>query len=309
MKYAVNGMICRMIAVLLAVCCCFPLLLPGEAQASTDVTRVRAIQGGVSLRTQPYEDAPKIRGVHSDYELEVSDERNGWYYVYYKGDWGWVIGTRVIVIERNGSSGNRTPSVPRKPDSSSPSARKPYSPPRNNAKSTHRPQHNSESFEHFSGFASVAARPNQRLSTRTGPSTRYDEPGTYSQDTQVRAMSKAYDYNNNIWWIQFQMIYRGKVYCLYTGLKRFDGLDIDRLPTEKIIGSCNVNVSAEAYYAPGENGARMSRNVPAYTACDIYAVVSGQNSDWIQIEFWDSGVGQLRRAWIKEWYADNEYFF
>ena len=294
----VNSMVLRKaVASLLALCTVLLLVIPAGSLASTDVLRVRAVKGGVSLRTQPYEDAPKIRGIHSDYVLDVSDERNGWYYVYYKGDWGWVTGSRVTVVERRGSSGRSSGGGSSRP-AASPSSGSPSSRPSG-----------SGSFRSFSGFANIAATPNQKLATRTGPATRYDEPGTYAQDTQVRAMSKAYDSVNGIWWIQFQMRYRGQVYCLYTGLKRFNGLDINWLPTEKVIGRCWLSMSAEAYYAPCEDAARNSWDVPASTQCDIYAVVTGSSSDYIQVEFYDSVHGTWRRAWIKEWYADEEYFY
>lgn len=287
------GMFRRMAAALLVFCCVFTLLFPAGVLAGTNVTRVRVVKGGVSLRTGPSEDAPKIRGVHSDYELDVSDERNGWYYVYYKGDWGWVTGRRVTVISRGNSSGN----------SSSPKSGQSVS-------SSRSSQQSSGSFRYFSGFGNITVRPNQKLATRSGPATRYDEKaGTFNVDSSVLAMSRSYDAPNNLWWIQFQMIYRGRVYCLYTGEQRFSGLDVSRLPVEKVIGRCTVSMSAEAYYAPCENAARMDWDVPANVSCDIYAMVPGENSDYIQIEFYDHLRSTWRRAWIKEWYADNEYFY
>lgn len=296
-----NKVLRRVLASLFSLCTVLLLVLPAGSLASTDVLRVRAVKGGVSLRTQPYEDAPKIRGIHSDYVLDVYDERNGWYYVSYKGDRGWVTGSRVTVVERRGSSGSSSAG-------SSSGRSSAYGSTPTPRPASVRPS-GSGGFRSFSGFANIAARPNRKLATRTGPATRYDEPGTYAQDTQVRAMSKAYDSGNGIWWIQFQMRYRGQVYCLYTGLKRFDGLDISQLPTEKVIGRCRLSMSAEAYYAPCEDAARNSWDVPANTQCDIYAVVTGSGSDYIQVEFYDSVHGTWRRAWIKEWYADEEYFY
>ncbi len=160
-----------------------------------------------------------------------------------------------------------------------------------------------------SAFAGIPAYPNRKLATRTGPSTKYDEPGTFSFKKPVTAMSKAYDTENNIWWIQVQFVYSGKRYFAYTGLKRFDGLDISLLPEDQVIGTCYFSTAAEAFYAPGEDAARMKRDIPAGTYCSIYALVQGTDSDYIQVDFYDSGLGQMRRAWVKEWWADQEEFY
>ena len=160
-----------------------------------------------------------------------------------------------------------------------------------------------------SGFAGIPAYPNRKLATRTGPSTKYDEPGTFSVKKSVTAMSKAYDTVNEIWWIQVQFVYSGKRYFAYTGLKRFDGLDINQLPEEQVIGSCYFSTAAEAFYAPSDDAARMKRDIPAGTYCSIIAQVQGTDSDYIQVDFYDPGLGQMRRAWVKEWWADQEVFY
>ena len=289
-----NRVLCRLLAVFMAFCCVLPLLFPAAALAGTDVVRVRVIEGGVSLRSEPNENAPKIRGIHSNYELYVQDERNGWYKVTYKGDTGWITGKRVIVIERRGTGGGTSDYV------ITPTPRPTSTP----------VQYSSGNFEYYSGFGNVIVWPSMKLATRSGPATRYDEDaGTFRIDTSVLAMSRSYDAPNNRWWIQFEMVYRGKVYCLYTGEQRFSGLDLSRLPVETVIGRCSLSMSAEAYYAPSENAARMNWDVPADVNCDIIAMVPGVNSDFIQIEFYDSWHGTWRRAWIKEWYADEEYFY
>ena len=291
-----NSVFLKAFALLLVCCCVFPLLLPSGAQADSVLFRVRVIKGGVSLRTQPYEDAPKIRGVHENYELDVYREQNGWYYVYYKGDYGWVVSTRVNIISGPTSRPTARPTT-------RPTARP-------TARPTVRPNVQPYSgSDHHTNFANITAWPSMNLSVRTGPSPKYDGDDTYSKSTSVRARSKAYDANNNRWWILFSMTYRGKEYWLYTGEQRFDGLDLNLLPTEEVIGFCYVSMSAEAWFAPSENAARMNWDVPAETACDIYALVSGPNSDFILVDFYDTRLQTWRRAWIKDWYVDSETFY
>ena len=70
-----------------------------------DVTRIRTNEQGASLRSDPYKtDYNKIRGVHAYYELDVYDEQNGWYYVYYNGQYGDVNpGTKYVTVIAWGS--------------------------------------------------------------------------------------------------------------------------------------------------------------------------------------------------------------
>ena len=164
-------------------------------------------------------------------------------------------------------------------------------------------------FDDYTDYANVRATLNRRMATRTGPGTQYDEPGTFPQSTSVRAMSKAWDSRNEIWWIQVRFTYQGAEYTAYTGLKRFDGLSLNSLPNESVIGSCSTSRSIEAYYAPSDNAARMSRNVPAGVSCTIYGYVYGSYGDYIQIEFYDYGIQKWRRAWVKDWAVDDYYMY
>ena len=58
-----------------------------------------------------------------------------------------------------------------------------------------------------------------RLSTRTGPGTQYDEPGTYYQNTwntaQVQVINSAWDDHNDIWWVQVDFAASGKKFRAY----------------------------------------------------------------------------------------------
>ena len=45
--------------------------------------------------------------------------------------------------------------------------------------------------------------------------------------------------------------------------------------------------------------------MPSGVKCDIYALVRGPYSDFIQIEFYDYGISSWRRAWVKDWAVDD----
>ena len=60
------------------------------------------------------------------------------------------------------------------------------------------PQQSTSSSGNYTQYASVTGTLNQRLSTRTGPSTKYDEPGSFLRaGDRVTVLSKAWDDDNN----------------------------------------------------------------------------------------------------------------
>lgn len=62
-----------------------------------------------------------------------------------------------------------------------------------------------------------------KLSTRSGPSTTYDDMGTYSVKGQwIRVYCRAWDDRNDIWWVKVGIPYHGETRVLWTGYKRFD---------------------------------------------------------------------------------------
>lgn len=77
---------------LLAVCLVVLILCSASiALADTNVTKIRTLDRGASLRSDPWVgENNKIAGVHANTTLDVYDEVNGWYYVYYNGMWGYV---------------------------------------------------------------------------------------------------------------------------------------------------------------------------------------------------------------------------
>ncbi len=158
-------------------------------------------------------------------------------------------------------------------------------------------------------YASVWARLNRKMSTRTGPGTQYDEPGTFfSSGTDVLLVSRAYDSANDRWWVQADFEYRGKRIRAYTGSQRFDNLYLSSLPEEVLMGWGQTSDLGEAWAGPGANYQRV-RDVPSYTYAQIYGFVynRSEDADYIQIEFYDSGLGCYRRAWIKEWAFEADY--
>ena len=153
--------------------------------------------------------------------------------------------------------------------------------------------------DHYTSYASVSSVLNSRLATRTGPSTTYDEPGSFfSAGTSVNVLSRAYDTRNNIWWVQVEFSYSGAWYRAYTGVKRFNNLNLNAIPEEYQIGECMLNGSTAGRYGPGYSYAAISRSLPAYASCAVFGYAASGSGDYVQIECYDNGLGQYRRAWV-----------
>ena len=165
----------------------------------------------------------------------------------------------------------------------------------------------------YTQYAYITCTLNSKLATRTGPGTVYDEPGTFlSAGSAVTVLSKAYDSANGIWWVQVEFSYNRSKYRAYTGVKRMNDLNLSSVPEEIPIGSCTVNYSLECYYGPGTEYKQIARNVPAGVSCTIYGYASGRGayeSDYILIEFYDSGLKCWRRAWVHDPYVDDYYMY
>ncbi len=158
----------------------------------------------------------------------------------------------------------------------------------------------------YTRYASVTAVSNQRIATRTGPGTQYDEPGSfYKAGTSVKVVSKAYDADNGIWWVQVELTYQGTPMWVYTGLKRIDNLNLDSIPEEYVIGRCRTSMRLTGKYGPGPRFATIKAAVPAGVECDIYGYAYVESGDYIQIEFYDKSAGCYRRAWVQDAMVDD----
>ena len=140
---------------------------------------------------------------------------------------------------------------------------------------------------------------NQRIPTRSGPGTGYDEPGSfYTAGHQVKVNSKVWDSNNRLYWYQIEFKIDGEWYRLYTTDSRID-VDASGVPTEPSVGDpLDTRYSLaehEIYYGPGENYARVEdRIMTEGKRCDIYVIEDG----WALVDYTDYGKDIKRRGWI-----------
>lgn len=140
---------------------------------------------------------------------------------------------------------------------------------------------------------------NQRIPTRSGPGTDYDEPGSFfSAGQEVKVNSKVWDSYHDLWWYQFEFMYEGEWYRLYTTDYRIDA-DTNGIAVEPQVGdpldSRKALAQHEIYYGPGEEYARVANTV-IYEGnrCDIYAI----ENEWALVDYYDYARDVKRRGWI-----------
>lgn len=146
-----------------------------------------------------------------------------------------------------------------------------------------------------------------RLSTRTGPSSAYTEPGSFFNDWQgitVNALSRAQ--GSGVWWVQVEFTYGGQLYRAYTGAKRIT-LDHSYLPVEETLGVATLQqANVTGRYGPGNQYASIPDALPAFAEGSIVAY----ENNWVQFDFTDTATGMKRRAWLPadklsiRWYGD-----
>ena len=157
---------------------------------------------------------------------------------------------------------------------------------------------------------------NQRISSRTGPGTQYDEDAftvnSIGAGTSLRILSKSYDAPNERWWVQTEITYQGVQYRVYTGEQRFSYLDLNAIPTEYQLGECytGAHMVLECYAGPGRDYQALP-SISDYTSCTIWGYEENvlEDTDYIQVEYYDYTSGCYRRCWCAEWWMDSETMY
>lgn len=135
----------------------------------------------------------------------------------------------------------------------------------------------------------------QRLATRSGPSTKYTELGSFfKKGVPLRALSAAYDKVNEIWWIQVEFTAEGAKRRAYTGLKRL-AMKVENVPSESLIyENVALNKDSYAYLGPGSDYKVHGEVLPNGTVGSVYALENG----YAQFEFFDYTKNQKCRVWV-----------
>jgi hypothetical protein len=169
------------------------------------------------------------------------------------------------------------------------------------------PSQNNSVSSNYTSYAYVTGVLNSRLSTRTGPSTTYDEPGTFfSAGTTVSVLSRAFDNRNGIWWVQVDFRNGSKnSYRVWTGVKRVD-VDLNRVKEDPRICDCDIYPTSDTWFGPGGNYARANISINR-SAC---GTIRGKENGYVDVEYWyeDDGYDGSHRVWLPESAVYNLYY-
>ena len=137
-----------------------------------------------------------------------------------------------------------------------------------------------------------------RLSTRSGPGTQYQEPGTFFRNDTwkgktVRVLKKAT--GNGVWWVQvdFQTD-NGNSYRVWTGKKRVD-VNLDRVQEEIPIGDCDVYATSDTRWGPGGSYAAAKISIRTNAVGVLYQLENG----WADVEYYGDD-GSHGRVWVPQ---------
>lgn len=143
----------------------------------------------------------------------------------------------------------------------------------------------------------VAAALTKTAATRSGPSNRFDEPGSfYSAGDIVNVISKAWDSENGIWWYQIEFNTSDGWMRAYTPANRVD-VSSDSIPTETNLNDTRTVITSGAvYFGP-------STSFRKYGWSWIYegdtATICQIEGKWAQVEYYSYAKNVTRRGWVK----------
>ena len=137
-----------------------------------------------------------------------------------------------------------------------------------------------------------------RLSTRSGPGTVYQEPGTFFRNNTwkgrtVRVLKKGR--GDGVWWVQvdFQTD-NGNRYRVWTGKKRVD-VDLDKVSEEIPIGDCDIYATSDTRWGPGGSYAAANVVLRTNAVGNLYEVENG----WADVEYYCND-GSHGRVWVPQ---------
>lgn len=141
-------------------------------------------------------------------------------------------------------------------------------------------------------WESIPAVLNQKMATRTGPSTAYTEDlGTHSQETTIVVFQQ--EMGSGVPWALVEFEYRGGLYRAYTGMKRIDISSVPPWADQPQVTTI-VN-SATLYYGPGAKYVPLTYTLQIGTKVEVY----GNEQGYALIDYISPSVSDKRvRSWI-----------
>ncbi|MBP5231335.1 MAG: hypothetical protein ILO68_06350, partial [Clostridia bacterium] len=144
-------------------------------------------------------------------------------------------------------------------------------------------------------YGTQNVRLKMRISSRSGPGVKYDEPGSFFnsnwETATVNVLGKAWD--GEIWWVLVDFDYGGAKYRVWTGLKRLY-VDIDTVPEIKATGQGYVDPT-DSWRGPGGNYAK-----GVYIPQTYNVSVFGYENGYVEVEYYRPDNNTYYRCWVPQ---------
>jgi len=140
-------------------------------------------------------------------------------------------------------------------------------------------------------YAPILCTANQRIATRSGPGTKYTEPGSFFKKGAELTVFYQAD-GSGVPWGYIEFTYRNKLYRAYTGMKRLDVNRTVPYSEEFIVDYVTLTQSFKPYYGPGYEYATLSKAVSKGAQVPVFHAQNG----WVMFDY-TLANGQLQRGW------------
>ena len=140
-------------------------------------------------------------------------------------------------------------------------------------------------------YPALACKANQRIATRSGPSTKYTEPGSFfKKGAELKVFYQAK--GSGVPWGYIEFTYKNQLYRAYTGMKRLDVKQVVPFSEEPVSHYVTLTQSFLPYYGPGYEYATLPKQVPKGAQVPVFFVQDG----WIMFDYTLSN-GKIQRGW------------
>ncbi|MBQ2954792.1 MAG: SH3 domain-containing protein [Clostridia bacterium] len=158
-----------------------------------------------------------------------------------------------------------------------------------------------------------------RIATRSGPSTSYTEPGSFLyRGAEVTIHTKVWDDRNEIYWLQVEFTSGREKYRVYTGNWRIS-TDLYSIPDESILAYSWLNYSTYGYAGPGydyhyygdimlykDGNCRVMEVENNFALVDTSASTKGATRVWVPLDAVAGGYDFYGMdTYPDEWWSDG----
>lgn len=140
-------------------------------------------------------------------------------------------------------------------------------------------------------YSPIRCVANQRIATRSGPGTRYTEPGSFfKKGTELKVFYQAD--GSGVPWGYIEFTYKNQLYRAYTGMKRLDVNQVVPHCEEEIAHYVTLTESFKPYYGPGYNYATLPKAVSQNAQVPVFFT----DNYWVMFDY-TLPNGQIQRGW------------